>query len=218
MTENNVKDEKNLAKNERREAMMRAAAQLFFEKGYGGTSLNAIIAMVGGSKRNFYTDFDGKEGLFKALVNEKMERLLNEQLQTADLGADLRTTLVDIAHFMIRSFRDPDVLGIYRLVLKESLSFPDLGHAFFESSMDRATEYITDMLRNKFEQEHLPAVNYWMAADNFVGMLHGKWLYEVLLGLQPVPSDHEINIMANYVVDLFLYGVIGQKNVEAGAN
>lgn len=216
--ESNGKNEKHLSKDDRRAAIMQAAAELFFEKGYGGTSLNAIIALVGGSKRNFYTEFDGKEGLFKALVTEKMERLIREQLQEADHDADLHTTLVNIARFMIRGFRHADILGIYRLVLKESLNFPDLSKSFFAVSMDRATEYIADMLKTKFIQAQLPPVNYWMAADNFVGMVHGKWFYEVLLGLQPVPNDQEAQAIAEHIVDMFLYGIIGKGNANVDAN
>ena len=51
----------------RRSAILEAAAQVFFEQqGYAATSIDAIIERIGGSKRNIYSEFGSKEGVFTA--------------------------------------------------------------------------------------------------------------------------------------------------------
>ena len=48
---------KRLTAEERRSAILEAAASVFFEQGYAATSIDAIIARLGGSKRNIYNEF-----------------------------------------------------------------------------------------------------------------------------------------------------------------
>src|SRR3546814_9006259 len=58
---------------DRRAAILEAAGQVFFEQGYAATSIDAIIERAGGSKRNIYSEFGSKEGLFTALVSESAD-------------------------------------------------------------------------------------------------------------------------------------------------
>src|SRR3546814_17701069 len=58
---------------DRRAAILWAAGQVFFEQGYAATSIDAIIERAGGSKRNIYSEFGSKEGLFTALVSESAD-------------------------------------------------------------------------------------------------------------------------------------------------
>ncbi|TIW33462.1 MAG: helix-turn-helix transcriptional regulator, partial [Mesorhizobium sp.] len=46
-----------IRRNGRREALLQAAAEIFFEQGYAATSIDAIIERAGGSKRNIYNEF-----------------------------------------------------------------------------------------------------------------------------------------------------------------
>lgn len=46
-----------------------------FEHGYAAASIDAVIERIGGSKRNIYTTFGSKEGLFTALVSENAEQI-----------------------------------------------------------------------------------------------------------------------------------------------
>ena len=61
----------------RREALLRAAAEVFFEQGYAATSIDAIIERAGGSKRNIYNEFGNKQGLFSAIVKENADKVLS---------------------------------------------------------------------------------------------------------------------------------------------
>src|SRR5215475_7065572 len=60
----------------RRAAILEAAAQVFFEQGYAATSIDAIIERIGGSKRTIYNEFGSKEGVFTALVSESADAAL----------------------------------------------------------------------------------------------------------------------------------------------
>ncbi|MUZ65058.1 TetR/AcrR family transcriptional regulator [Agrobacterium vitis] len=49
---------------ERLRSLKDAAANMFLEQGYEAVSMDTLIAQVGGSRRNIYNHFGGKEGLF----------------------------------------------------------------------------------------------------------------------------------------------------------
>src|SRR6185312_17205908 len=61
---------------ELRDAILAAASDVFFEAGYNGASIEAVIERVGGSKRAIYSHFGGKKELFAALVTEASNRAL----------------------------------------------------------------------------------------------------------------------------------------------
>jgi AcrR family transcriptional regulator len=82
-------------------ALLHAAAEVFFEKGYERASLDALIARVGGSKRTLYKAFGSKAGLFDALVTEQVTQALEAgQLKTA-VGEVLSLEQARTAHDML---------------------------------------------------------------------------------------------------------------------
>src|SRR5512142_87491 len=56
-------------------AIREAAARLFLEKGYQGTSMDEIAAAARISKQTIYTHFESKEQLFADLVLGNAERV-----------------------------------------------------------------------------------------------------------------------------------------------
>ena len=78
---------------EKRQEIIRIAAELFEQLGYERTSMSAIAARVGGSKATLYGYFASKEDLLRAVldhdVNEEANRLLHEFLAEKDLRSGL---------------------------------------------------------------------------------------------------------------------------------
>lgn len=62
---------------DRREIILEAAAQLFVEGGYGGTSMRDIAARAGLLPGSVYHHFPAKEDLFLAVHREGFHRLIN---------------------------------------------------------------------------------------------------------------------------------------------
>src|SRR3546814_10251208 len=74
-----------------RDALLAAAASIFFEQGYEATRIDDIIERAGGSKRNIYEEFGSKEGLFAAIVTERAERALSRSEEhTSELQSLMR--------------------------------------------------------------------------------------------------------------------------------
>lgn len=62
-----------------RDQILESALKLFSEKGYDAVSVNEIVQMAGVTKPTLYYFFQSKEGVFKAILEEKYD-LLNERL------------------------------------------------------------------------------------------------------------------------------------------
>mgnify|MGYP001595102935 FL=1 len=61
---------------ERRKDILDAANELFFQKGFDGTSTNDIIEKVGIARGTLYYHFKSKEGIMDALIERYNVRIL----------------------------------------------------------------------------------------------------------------------------------------------
>jgi AcrR family transcriptional regulator len=75
-----------------RQALLDAAARVFSERGLGGASMDDVARAAGFSKGALYWHFAGKEELFFALLEERVDRPLREMidlLETAPAEQDM---------------------------------------------------------------------------------------------------------------------------------
>ena len=67
-----------------REHLLAAAAEVFAERGFHGASLDEVAAVAGFTKGAVYSNFKNKEDLFLALLKESYDREM--QAPTDDIG------------------------------------------------------------------------------------------------------------------------------------
>jgi len=81
----------------RRPVVLDAAFELFLERGYEGTSMEAIAQAVGVTKPVVYACYPSKDELFKALLRREEERVLGEIATALPQAAegDLEATLIE---------------------------------------------------------------------------------------------------------------------------
>lgn len=191
----------------RREALLQAAAEVFFEQGYAATKIDAIIDRAGGSKRNIYNEFGNKEGLFLALVAENADMALST-LPVEEIEArDLRETLTAFGQHLMAAYMSPALIGIYRIAITEANRFPDLVRSFYEQGPGRATSQLAAILQGARDREEIRADDCERAAGHFVGMIRGNLHLQVILGLRPPPSGEEMKEAVASAAEVFLNGV-----------
>ena len=64
-----------------RRSLLDAAARLIAERGYGATTVNAIVARAGLSKGSFYWHFKSKDDALFAVLEEHVDRPLHELIE-----------------------------------------------------------------------------------------------------------------------------------------
>src|SRR5882724_5005574 len=102
------------------EKLFEAAARLFEEQGIGGASIEAIAAAAGFTRGAFYSNFDSKDELIIAMLEDHVEQSIRRNL---DLLAkhDNLADFIDALKTMDRSRQDP--LGRSPLLHMEMILF-----------------------------------------------------------------------------------------------
>lgn len=88
---------------QRRQQILRCAADLFGEKGYHSTSISDIIRSAGIARGTFYLYFENKRALFQELVDDLLARL-NEAIRVVDTSGGAKSAREQLLGNMLRVF------------------------------------------------------------------------------------------------------------------
>jgi AcrR family transcriptional regulator len=193
---------------DRRELILDAAGKVFFEQGFSATSVDAIIARVGGSKRTIYNEFGSKEGLFTALVERCADKAVSALIQDEAQGRDLRTTMMDFGSQLLQVYQTEDLIGIFRSSLVEAERFPRLARTVYEKGPGRAASHLARILEDAKARNEIKVTDCASVANHFVSMIRGNQYLKVVLGLRAPLKGSEANAFVKSAVDLCLDGIV----------
>jgi TetR/AcrR family transcriptional repressor of mexJK operon len=166
-----------------RALIMDAAARVFLERGYQGTSVDDVAAEAGVSKRTVYNVFDDKEQLFRAIIGraiETAERFSFEFASTTAQADDVEAALVALARELGASVLGGRVLPLRRLLIGEASRFPEFAADYYERAPGRVMTAIADALRQLGERGLLRIDDAGLAAEHFAFLAIGPSLDRAL--------------------------------------
>lgn len=202
-----------------RQRILEVAAQLFLAEGYGSTSIEAVAAHAGISKRTLYHRFDDKSALFAAVVHEIIEQIRPPPGVPLIEGATLRDILRRIAALMLRAALAPSAIALHRLVMAESARFPELVRAVHgDGSTREAISLISGLLAREPRGGRAPklsAESRAFAAQQFIFMVVTLPQRRAMGFGTPMAAD-ELDAWADQVVGLFLNGYRACGGQSAG--
>jgi len=188
----------------KRAEILAAGTKLFFEEGYGRTTMDRVLSVVGGSKRTLYGHFENKEALFKAIVAQVADRVLSALTPQIDTKA-FQETLIDMGVRYLQVMTSPEGIALYRAMVAEAPHFPDLAHTFMQNGPSRASAHLADSFRDYAQKEGLKISDPDLAAAQFMGMVRGNvHLLAVFTGQRP--SKQKIRTIVTTAVEMFLRG------------
>ncbi|MGO9514481.1 MAG: TetR/AcrR family transcriptional regulator [Steroidobacteraceae bacterium] len=192
-----------------RDRILAAATELFLAEGYGLTSIAAVAARAGISKRTFYDRFDDKEQLFAAVVHRIIEHIRPPPEVPLLAGAALPDELRRLAGFMLRAAVTPQALALHRLVIADAVRFPELVRAV---ASDRNTSegiaLISGLLARELHDSKLSDEDRAFAAQQFIDMVVTLPRRRAMGFGKPMTAA-ELEAWADKVVALFLDGCRG---------
>ncbi|RWR25504.1 TetR/AcrR family transcriptional regulator [Sinirhodobacter populi] len=191
----------------RRAAILDAAAKVFLDHGYAAASIDAVIERIGGSKRNIYSIFGSKEGLFNAIVEEKAEDLFNILSVQGDIRKEFQEKLFEFAVRLLEIFMSPQMAGVYRVVISEASRLPNLASSFYRNGPGRSAVALAGILDDAVRRGEIFVDDTKEAAEQFIGILRGNIYLEFVLGLREPLEPDEIVASARRAVRLFMNGV-----------
>jgi TetR/AcrR family transcriptional repressor of mexJK operon len=192
-----------------RQRILEVATELFLAEGYGSTTIEAVAARAGISKRTFYHRFDDKSALFAAVVHEIIEQIRPAAGVPLIEGATLRDVLRRLAGMIVRAALSPQAIALHRLVMAESGRFPELVRAVHgDGSAREATTLIGGLLAREPRDSTLSAEKRAFAAEQFISMVV-TLPQRRAMGYGTPMTAAELDVWGDKTVDLFLNGCRG---------
>lgn len=200
----------------KRDEIQRAALLLFSRHGYERTSVDAIAAEAGVSKRTVYNHFGDKENLFLSVVQRTVSSMIGRVGEIADralggvsdpaaLEPALVATLLELARTITQL---PERATLIRLIIAEAPRFPILAQPLHHRGT--VTAAIARPLTRLAELGLLAIDDPQQAAQHLTALTLNQLNARSLFGTLPV-TDAEIEQVVRSGVHVFLraYGPRG---------
>lgn len=166
-----------------RALIMAAAAQVFLEQGYPGTSVDDIAAAAGVSKRTVYNVFVDKEQLFRAIIGDAIataERFSAGLATTTAEATDAAAALTTLARELAASVLGGRVVPLRRLLIGEARRFPEFALEYYERAPGRVMAAVAVALRSFADRGLLRIDDAELAAEHFAFLAIGASLDRAL--------------------------------------
>ncbi|PBQ13277.1 TetR/AcrR family transcriptional regulator [Pseudomonas syringae] len=194
------------------------AAELFLERGFESVAVDDLIARVGGSRRNVYSHFGGKEGLFIEVVKQLCDELAKPLEELSMAEDETREGLSSFGRHLLQTVLQPRTLELHRLMVAEGKRFPELAQAVLHAGHFKGTDILTEWIkahqgkRTNVLRTDLPARTL---AQQFVNLVVMEPQLRALAGLdsQPLPAA-QIDAIVNDAVSTFFEGAQARRTTH----
>lgn len=193
------------------------ALDLFLEKGFERTTIDAITASVGMAKRTVYLRYHNKTELFKAALQRAIEEWIVpiEKLRAAETE-NLEESLLSIGQILVENIMRPAGLRLMRITNAESGRLPEIGVYAYKEGTDRTIAYLADLFRRRIKPGSVEIVDPDEAALGFLYLVVGGPASVTAWGL--VLQKAEIDKHTRDCVRLFLHGLLPRQQASGSAS
>lgn len=182
--------------------LIAAAHDAFTTHGYGATSMAALARAACVSKTTLYAKFPTKAALFRAIIDQQLERAYSAVEETAgEASKTLAGSLRHLAEQTVQAALQPENLKINRLIDWEAPRFPELTEVA-KARARLGIEHIAQYIRDFAAKDQIPCRAPEDAAAIFNFMVRGLY-YELQIGARS-PEPDEIRRMVGKIVAAFL--------------
>ncbi len=156
-------------------AILDAAAIEFGERGFHETSISGITRRAGVALGSFYTYFDSKDAVFRALVRDMSDQVrdhVTPHIRAApDQIAAERAGLLGFIAF-VRGHKE-----IYRIIDESEFVDPASFHAHYATTADRITQRLKAAAERGEVRRDISEIHAWaiMGMNVFLGLRYGVW-------------------------------------------
>ena len=188
----------------RNRELLDCALDLFLERGFEGTTIEAIVDRLGMARRTVYARYGDKIALFKAALQRAIDDWVvpAEHLRAAETD-DLEETLQNVARLMVANVRSPSGMRLSRIAHAEVFRMPEIGAYLWERTAHVALTYLVDLFRRRLLPEGADPAQAQDAADAFlILVVEGAFQTKVWQKI----SDEELDRLVVYRTKLFLNG------------
>jgi AcrR family transcriptional regulator len=192
-------------RDERREAILKVAREVFFEQGYTAASMSTIAARLGGSKGTLYNYFKSKEELFEAQVRDSCGAAAD---RISEVEGEPVEALTRLGEQYLQHLYSEQTVQMFRILVAEAQRSPELARVFYEVGPARGQQGLQGYLEAAKARGALDIADCALAAEQFLSLCKGRAHLQFLLNLIAPLKPAEIRLHIAQAVSAFmtLYG------------
>jgi TetR/AcrR family transcriptional regulator, mexJK operon transcriptional repressor len=195
----------------KREAILKAAIELFLQRGYLATTMDEVARLAGVTKQTVYAHYQSKEQLFTNMLNALCHSDMPSKMQLHNSKIPFETLLYKIGLVILNTITSDEGLGATRLVIAESANHPELAELYYARGTKQLVSVLTDFIASQKKRKLIVVKNPESAASYFLAMLKGQYYVRVMLRVKPVPSKKQKEAHVKEVVRMFMH-LYGKNN------
>lgn len=183
-----------------------AAVDVFFARGYGETSIEAIAARAGIGKLTLYRRFPGKAVLFNAVVTRLFDQWIAALADVGDSDGTVDDVLTAMGRQMLSIVLSPISIAFHRILFAEASRLPELCATMYQHRVRADDEDpIRAILRRLVARGALRHDDIGFLDYQFIQLIIARPLRHALLGAPPMTAAaREEHVRKS--VQLFLHG------------
>jgi AcrR family transcriptional regulator len=195
----------------RREDILAKAAEVFAQRGYPSTDMQALASAVGIAKGTLYLYFDSKEALFLAAVDQGMNALQQFIDQAiAAIDDPLQRIVVAIGAYL-RFFKEhPEQV---ELLVQERAEFRDRKRPSYFEHRDRRRSVWHELLRGLIAAGRFRDVPVQRIDDVLCDLVYGTMFTNHFTGRHKPLADQVEDI-----IDIAFYGLLSSEERSRWTN
>lgn len=168
---------------QKHELILKAATDLFLEKGFDGANLDEIVRNAGVSRQTIYNHFGDKVSLFRAICADLTDEVTSQLIPVN--ASELNTTAVleRVGNAFLDLVLRPTSLALHRVIIAETRRFPDLGPEIYAVSAARSIKVLSNWLGDRAAAGELSIDDTACAAEDFFALVRGNHQLRALLGI-----------------------------------
>lgn len=167
---------------QKHQAIVQAATQVFLKRGYELTSMDDIAQQAGVSKRTVYQHFGNKEQLFQKILLAHWQQVYLNQQPLFSLNKSISANLKHFSQIFLNFLYQPQTIDLFRLLISESPRFPMLAESLLVNGKAPFTQELVRFLERQKQDGHLRIKDPERAAAIFLGQLKEYHFWPMMLG------------------------------------
>ncbi|USU04488.1 TetR/AcrR family transcriptional regulator [Sphingomonadaceae bacterium OTU29LAMAA1] len=178
-------------------ALLDAAALEFGERGFHEASISAITRRAGVALGSFYTYFDSKDAVFRALVTDLSAQVRDHVAPAVRAAGDgIAAERAGLAQFIgfVREHKE-----IYRIIDEAEFVDPDSFRSHYASTAERIDQRLRAAATRGEVRSDVSDVHAWaiMGMNVFLGLRFGVW-----------NEDRSVEDVADLAASLLRHGLV----------
>lgn len=187
-----------------RQAILDATVHFLLNAAFEQVSMEAIAKAAGVSRRTVFNQFSSKDALFREALKRVWVQLGMAEITEAE-GAleDPRDTLRKVGLAIATFWLRPESVAIARMVIRESVSHPELTQHFLEAGKRPVTLALITYLKRLASLTRIDIADPDLAARQFIGLINGPIVFLRILGDTGQPSMEYGRRVVDEAVEMF---------------